>query len=123
MPLPRVQPIPTRRKDPFDHTDWLFDVKYNGFRALAYIEGGRCRLISRNGKPLGRFAPLGAEVAAALAVDEAVIDGEVIVTDRDRPSAILRTLTPHDRARLPPNPGNQPYDKAKRHHDKAQVRG
>ena len=70
MPLPRIQPIiPTRRKEPFDHADWLFDVKYDGFRALAYIERERARFVSRNGKPLGRFASLAAEVAAALAVD------------------------------------------------------
>jgi hypothetical protein len=42
---------PTRRKEPFDHADWLFDVKYDGFRALCHIEQGRCRLMSRNGKP------------------------------------------------------------------------
>jgi hypothetical protein len=30
-------------------------VKYDGFRALCHIERGRCRLISRNGKPLDRF--------------------------------------------------------------------
>jgi bifunctional non-homologous end joining protein LigD len=82
MPLPRVQPIiPTRRKDPFDHADWLFDVKYDGFRALCHLEPGRCRLISRNGKPLSRFASLGAELAYGLELEEAVLDGEVIVTD------------------------------------------
>ena len=40
MTLPRVQPIaPTWRKEPFD-PDWLFDLKYDGFRALYYIEPG-----------------------------------------------------------------------------------
>jgi bifunctional non-homologous end joining protein LigD len=38
-------------------------------------------LISRNGKPLDRFAALGAEVAAELEVDEALLDGEVIAAD------------------------------------------
>jgi len=33
--LAREQPIiATRRKAPFDHADWLFDFKYDGFRAL-----------------------------------------------------------------------------------------
>jgi hypothetical protein len=47
MTLPRVQPIaPSWRKEPFDDRDWLFDCKYDGFRALCYIEHGRSRLIS-----------------------------------------------------------------------------
>jgi len=82
VPLPRVQPIiPTRRKEPFDHPEWLFDFKYDGFRALCYIEQGRCRVISRNGNVLSRFEALGDQVSRLLDVDEAVIDGEVIVAD------------------------------------------
>jgi bifunctional non-homologous end joining protein LigD len=82
MPLPRVQPIiPTLRKEPFDHVDWLFDVKYDGFRALCYVEQGRCLLVSRNSKPLSRFAALATELAA-VEVDEAILDGEVIVADQ-----------------------------------------
>ena len=83
VPLPRVQPIiPTRRKEPFDHPEWLFDFKYDGFRALCYIEQGRCRFISRNGNVLSRFEALGEQVAAVLDVDDAIIDGEVIETHR-----------------------------------------
>ena len=81
--LPRVRPIiPTRRKEPFDDPDWLFDFKYDGFRALCYIEQGGCRFISRNGNVLSRFEALGAQVAAVLDVDDAIIDGEVIETHR-----------------------------------------
>jgi hypothetical protein len=80
--LPRVQPIiPTRRKEPFDNPDWLFDFKYDGFRGLCYLEQGRCRVISRNGNLLNRFEALGDQMAAVLDVDEAIIDGEVIMVD------------------------------------------
>jgi bifunctional non-homologous end joining protein LigD len=82
MTLPRVLPIaPTWRKEPFDDPDWLFDFKYDGFRALYYIEDGRSRLISRNGNLLTRFDALGGALAAELDVDDAVIDGEVIAAD------------------------------------------
>ena len=82
MALPRVQPIrPTWRKQPFDAPDWLFDVKYDGFRGLCYVEQGRGRFISRNGNVLSRCDALGDQVATALDVDEAVIDGEVIAAD------------------------------------------
>src|SRR5215471_4531055 len=68
MPLPRVQPVvPTRRKESFDDPDWLFDLKYDGVRALLYIEQGRGRLISRNGNSLTRFAVLATQIAFMLA--------------------------------------------------------
>src|SRR5215831_19484607 len=80
--LPRVQPIaPIRRPVPFDDPDWLFDLKYDGFRGLCYLEQGRCRLISRNGNLMSRFAGLGDQIAASLAVHDAILDDEVIAAD------------------------------------------
>jgi bifunctional non-homologous end joining protein LigD len=82
MALPRIEPIiPTWRKRPFDHADWLFDCKYDGYRGLCFIEQGRARFVSRNGKPLDRFAALGAELVDVLEVDDAILDGEVIAPD------------------------------------------
>ena len=82
MTLPRVQAIrPSWRKEPFDDPDWLFDVKYDGFRGLCYLEHGRCRFISRNGNFLTRCDELGDQLAAVLHVDDAVLDGEVIAAD------------------------------------------
>jgi len=82
MTLPRVQAIrPSWRKEPFDDPDWLFDVKYDGFRGLCYLEHGRCRFISRNGNFLSRCDELGDQLAAVLHVDDAVLDGEVIAAD------------------------------------------
>jgi len=48
MPLARLP-------EPFDHPDWIFELKYDGWRALAYIEAGTCRLVSRNGNAFKRF--------------------------------------------------------------------
>jgi ATP-dependent DNA ligase len=46
--LPRVQPInPTQIAAAFDHKDWIFELKHDGFRAVAYVEGETCQLISR----------------------------------------------------------------------------
>jgi len=42
VPLPVIAPMPlVRRRDPFDHRDWLFELKLDGFRAVAYVEQGR----------------------------------------------------------------------------------
>jgi bifunctional non-homologous end joining protein LigD len=80
--LPRVQPIaPIRRTEPFDDPEWLFDLKYDGFRALCYLEQGSCRLISRSGNPMHRFAGLADQIAASLDVDDAILDGEIISAD------------------------------------------
>ena len=82
MPLPRVQPIaPTWRKEPFDDPDWLFEFKYDGFRALCYIEERRNRLISRNGNIMTRFDELAEHMSGVLNVDDAILDGEVIAVD------------------------------------------
>ena len=42
-------------KAPFSHPDWLFELKYDGFRALAHIDGKRTQLVSRNGHPFASF--------------------------------------------------------------------
>ena len=82
MPLPRVHPIiPIARTQPFDDPEWLFEFKYDGFRALLYLEQGRCRFISRNGNILSRFGELCDQLAAEIAVDDAIVDGEVITAD------------------------------------------
>src|SRR5262249_51311067 len=82
MTLPRVQPIaPTWRKEPFDDPDWLFEFKYDGFRALCYLEQRGNRLISRNNNIMTRFDALADQVAAALNIDDAILDGEIIAAD------------------------------------------
>lgn len=44
---------PVERAEPFDHADWLFEVKFDGFRAAADVARGR--LISRDGNRMQRF--------------------------------------------------------------------
>jgi len=66
---------------PADESGWLLELKYDGFRALAGLAGGRVALWSRNRLDLaGRFA----QVAGALAeldVGDAVLDGEICAFD------------------------------------------
>ena len=68
--------------------DWLFEVKWDGYRALAYLRGGEVTLISRNGNDLTqRFANVAKEIAKAVKTPDAVLDGEVCALDeRGRPS-------------------------------------
>jgi len=49
-------PKPLNRSgEPFSSPDWVFELKYDGFRARTEIEYGHCRLISRNGNHLPHF--------------------------------------------------------------------
>jgi ATP-dependent DNA ligase len=65
--LPVVHPIPLRRvAEPFDDPDWLFELKYDGFRALAYLSDGRCRLVSRNGNEFRSFKSLSEELSSTI---------------------------------------------------------
>jgi bifunctional non-homologous end joining protein LigD len=80
------QPMPLSRKlVPFDHPESIFELKYDGFRSLAFIENGRCQLISRNGHPFNSFT----ELRKALTTPgngRTVFDGEIVCLDkRGRP--------------------------------------
>jgi len=76
---------PTDRANPEDRairrSERLFDLKYDGFRGLCYLEQGRSRMISRNGNLMSRFAGLGDQIAASLDVNDAILDGEPITAD------------------------------------------
>ena len=64
----------------FDHAGWLFELKWDGYRAIAEIDKGRVRLYSRNQRSFEkRFAPI-VESLEHLG-HEAVLDGEVVALD------------------------------------------
>jgi len=69
-----------RRPLPFDHPQWVFELKYDGFRALAVIQNGRTQLISRNGHPFSF------DLHVPLHTGKTVLDGEIVcVDDHGRP--------------------------------------
>jgi bifunctional non-homologous end joining protein LigD len=81
--FPRIVPIaPVRVREPFDHRDWIFEPKLDGFRALAYVADGSCTLLSRRGHAYKAFAPLATAMAAALGNQQAVLDGEIVCLNK-----------------------------------------
>ena len=80
------QPMPlSRRPAPFDHPEYVFELKYDGFRSLAVIHGGRTELISRNGHPFNSFDTLRRAMTAP-GSGKTVLDGEIVCLDkRGRP--------------------------------------
>jgi bifunctional non-homologous end joining protein LigD len=71
----------SRRAEPFDSDQHIFELKIDGFRALLHIEAGQGQLISRNGNVFRGFADLAAWIAEHLRVESAVIDGEIACVD------------------------------------------
>ncbi|MDP8911224.1 MAG: non-homologous end-joining DNA ligase, partial [Actinomycetota bacterium] len=67
---------------------WLFEIKWDGYRALAYLRGGEAELKSRRGNDLSaRFPGVVRELAKAVRTPAAVLDGEVCALDEQgRPS-------------------------------------
>jgi bifunctional non-homologous end joining protein LigD len=77
------QPLKSRR-DAFVHNDYLFELKLDGFRAVAVIENGRCDLFSRNGSKFSGFSYLAGDIAASIPLTKRVVlDGEVVCLDKN----------------------------------------
>lgn len=82
MLLPQFNPVGLGRlADPFSHPDWLFEIKWDGFRSLAYVHEGGCRLISRNGNQFKSFPLLSEAIPAELRAQSAILDGEIVCLD------------------------------------------
>jgi bifunctional non-homologous end joining protein LigD len=61
---------------------WLFEVKWDGYRALAHVSQGEAKLTSRKGNDLTqRFAGVAKEIAKAAKTPDCVLDGEVCALD------------------------------------------
>lgn len=71
-----------QQSQPFDRDDWLFEIKHDGFRSLAYIDRGLCKLVSRNEYDYKRFRDLAEALPSAINAKNAILDGELVVLDR-----------------------------------------
>ena len=58
---------------------WLYEPKWDGFRAVVFKDGQDVRLLSRDDRPLGRYFPELVSVLQAAPVDRFVADGEIVV--------------------------------------------
>jgi bifunctional non-homologous end joining protein LigD len=78
----QFSPMPlSRLAEPFSHPDWIFEIKWDGFRCLAFIEDGRCRLVSRKGNEFKSFPALNIALPKECKTERAVLDGEIVCLD------------------------------------------
>ncbi len=73
--------LATAVDQPQDSDEWLFEIKWDGVRAVAFAENGRLRLQSRTLRDLTPHYPELAEAAGELRARRAVLDGEVVSLD------------------------------------------
>jgi bifunctional non-homologous end joining protein LigD len=80
--LTAVHPmLATSVEKPFDDPGWLFEIKWDGYRAVSFMQDGKARLVSRNQNDLtGEFPELH-ELSKSITAKNAVLDGEIVVLD------------------------------------------
>ena len=65
----------------FDGAEWLFEIKWDGYRAIAFIDGGKVRLVSRNQNDLTPRYPELKDMGKFIHAKTAILDGEVVALD------------------------------------------
>jgi bifunctional non-homologous end joining protein LigD len=83
-PMPAVihPMLATPADKPFDDDKWLFEIKWDGYRAIAFIEDGKVRLVSRTQNDLtAQFADLH-DLPKYVKASTAILDGEIVALDQ-----------------------------------------
>lgn len=91
-PLPAfVAPqLATLVAEPPGGDDWLHEIKYDGYRAITALAGGRCRIYTRSGQDwTEKFSPIAAPLRE-LNVGSALLDGEIVALDQHGRSSFQR---------------------------------
>jgi bifunctional non-homologous end joining protein LigD len=68
--------------EPFDDPGWIYEIKWDGYRAVAFVENGNAELISRNNLPFDQFAPIN-ELLASWKMN-IVVEGEIVALNDKR---------------------------------------
>ncbi len=108
MPAVTSPMLATPVEAPFDDPDWLFELKWDGYRALAQIDrDGAVAIVSRNGNDYTAKLPELADLAEAFSERPLLVDGEIVVLDAaGRPSfaALQERLDRFGRTQPPKRP-------------------
>jgi bifunctional non-homologous end joining protein LigD len=90
--MPEALPLAmaTATEKPFSSDDWLYEIKWDGIRALARIENGGTNLISRSGRSITAEYPEFQILAKSLRARRVMLDGEIVVLDSKGRSSFQR---------------------------------
>lgn len=84
--LPLLKPMLAVPSEPFNHPDYLFEVKWDGYRCLAYLEQRKTKLVSRNLKNISATFPDLDDLYLHVKDLPLLLDGEIIVLRNGKPS-------------------------------------
>jgi bifunctional non-homologous end joining protein LigD len=83
MPTKIHPMLASSTEKPFNDDAWLFEIKWDGYRAIAFVENGKARFVSRNQNDLtAQYAEL-ASLPDQLKAATAVLDGEIVALDEE----------------------------------------
>jgi bifunctional non-homologous end joining protein LigD len=71
------------QEKPFSHPNWVFEIKWDGVRAIAEIKDGKTRLWARSGRDVTGEYPELKDLAVNFRVTNALVDGEIVTLDED----------------------------------------
>jgi len=109
MPSKIAPMLATLVEKPFSHPDWIFEIKWDGIRAVAWIDDGRLELRSRSGRVITTQYPELANLPERVRARQAILDGEIVFLDAngradferlqsrmnvDRPSVLMQRQAP-----------------------------
>ena len=82
--------LATLVEEPFDNPQWLFEIKWDGYRSVAFLDGGKARLVSRNQNDMTSQYPELRDLPNYVRARTAILDGEIVaLDDAGRPSFSL----------------------------------
>src|SRR5262245_2475929 len=81
--------------------DWLHEIKYDGYRAIAAVGGDRCRIYTRSGQDwTAKFTSIATQLTR-LKASSALLDGEIVVLDEHGRSSFQRLQNALKEGRTP----------------------
>ena len=83
MPRDVALTLASLREEPFSDPEWLFEVKWDGVRGLAFVADGKVSVKSRAGREILAEYPEVGDLAQQLNAREAIVDGEIVALDKE----------------------------------------
>jgi bifunctional non-homologous end joining protein LigD len=82
--------LATLTDHPFSSDEWLYEIKWDGYRSIVFLDGSDVRLVSRNQNEMTSLYPELQDIATHVKAKQAVLDGEIVAFDEEgRPSFSL----------------------------------
>ncbi|ABF39784.1 ATP dependent DNA ligase [Candidatus Koribacter versatilis Ellin345] len=78
----QIQPmLATLVDEPFEDSQWLYEIKWDGYRAVTFLNDGKLRFVSRNGNDLTNAYPELHDIGGSISAQRAILDGEIVALD------------------------------------------